>query len=106
MLKLNLQYLGQLMQTADTLDKSLMLGKTEGRRKRGRQRIRWLNSITYATDRNLGNLQEMMRYRDVYPAAVHGDHKESNTTGRLNHNSEFNYVPLISFYTCGSITKS
>ena len=63
MLKLKLQYCGHLMQTADSLEKSLMLGKTEGRRNRGHRRIRWLDGITNATDMNLGKLQEMVRDR-------------------------------------------
>ena len=64
MLKLKLQYFGHLMQAADSLKKSLMLGKIEGRKRRGCQRMRWLDGITDATDMNLGKLQEMMRDRD------------------------------------------
>ena len=64
MLKLKLQYFGHLMRTGDSSEKSLMLGKTEGRRKRGRQRMRWLDGITDAMIMNLGKLQEMMRDRD------------------------------------------
>ena len=65
MLKQKLQYFGHLMQTADSLEKSLMLGKIEGRRRRGHQRMRWLNGITDAMDMNLGRLKEMVRDREA-----------------------------------------
>ena len=72
MLKLKLQYFGHLMQTDNSLKKSLMLGKIKGRRKRWCQRMRWLNSITDAMDKNLGKLWEMVRDREVWHAIVHG----------------------------------
>ena len=72
MLKLKLQYFGHLMQTEDSLEKSLMLGKIEGRRKRGHQRMRWLDSITNAMNLNLGKLQNMVRDREAWSAAIHG----------------------------------
>ena len=72
MLKLSLQYFGHLMQTASSLEKSLMLGKIEGRRRRGCQRMRWLNGITDAMDMNLGKLWEMVRDREAWHTTVHG----------------------------------
>ena len=72
MLKQKLQYFGHLMQTADSLEKSLMLGKIEGRRRRGHQRMKWLNGITDTMDMNLGKLWEMVRDREACCAAGHG----------------------------------
>ena len=72
MLKLKLQYFGHLMRTVKSLEKSLMLGKIEGRRRRGCQRMQWLDGIIDATDVNLGKLREMVRDREAWHAAVHG----------------------------------
>ena len=75
MLKLKLQYFGHLMQRADSSEKTLMLGKIEGRRRRGRQRMRWLDSITDSMVMTLSKLQQIVKDREAWRAAVHGTAK-------------------------------
>ena len=88
MLKLKLQYFGNLIRRADSLEKTLRLGKTEGRWKKGWQTMRWLDGITDSWDMSLSKLREIARNMEARHAAVHGGSKESDTTQQVNNSNK------------------
>ena len=100
MLKLKLYSFGHLMQTADSLEKTLMLGNIEGRRRRGWQRMRWLDGITDSIDMGLGRLWELVMDREDWRAVVHGVTKNQT---RLNHWTELNWKCRIKKIMCPSV---
>ena len=91
-MKLKLQYFGHLIQRTDPLEKTLMLGKIEGQRRRGWQRMRWLNGIIDSMDMNLSKLQETVKDREAWHAAVHGGNEQSDMTEHIKHLKIKNYT--------------
>ena len=106
MLKLKLQYFDHLMQRADSLQKPLMLGKIEGRRRRGQQRMRWLGGITNSMEMSLSKLREIVMDREAWHAAVHGGHKESQMPEGLTTTAEKQILLLRQGFPGGSVVKN
>ena len=104
-LKLKLQYFGHLMGRADSLEKTLRLGKIEGGRRRGRQRMRWLDAITDSMDMGLGGFWELVMDREAWHAMVHGGHEDSDMTERLNWTKLLSTCRLPHFYFYVEISK-